>query len=395
MSDKSKITTQSTKNSSRIEELSSDYTSSSEESLKEHNLNNSGLNTSNDDFFHFNSNNNKNNNEKKDKELILQAPIYQDIQEYSSEYQILKRNVERSHRQGRLLLVSLLENFCAMYDQSPQINQQLFYVICKQLSKMGIIEEEDFMEELSSVRSTYKKAFKQLMIQALVAIREENIFSSRSLLMPPSADNSSVSTSNLDNIQSSFENSIHSFNEIGDQIKSHNILDLLDYGRSRYLDDFIQIRRLGKGAFGAVFEAENKLDGLRYAVKIIRIPSLKDLFIDKIINEVKFLARLDHKNVVRYYSAWLDNDSPIFVASDDDDEEDEDEDEDEYEDKEDYMMESNKKNNNNIRFIHEPFFIKNEIPYEPGSYSSRGIYIEELDSTEISDMSYLSSKKLG
>jgi len=67
MSDKSKITTQSTKNSSRIEELSSDYTSSSEESLKEHNLNNSGLNTSNDDFFHFNSNNNKNNNEKKDK----------------------------------------------------------------------------------------------------------------------------------------------------------------------------------------------------------------------------------------------------------------------------------------------------------------------------------------
>jgi len=27
------------------------------------------------------------------------------------------------------------------------------------------------MEELASVRSTYKKAFKQLMIQALVAIR--------------------------------------------------------------------------------------------------------------------------------------------------------------------------------------------------------------------------------
>jgi len=41
---------------------------------------------------------------------------------------------------------------------------------------------------------------------------------------------------------------------MGDQMKSHNILDLLDYGRSRYLDDFIQIRRLGKGAFGAVFE---------------------------------------------------------------------------------------------------------------------------------------------
>jgi len=41
---------------------------------------------------------------------------------------------------------------------------------------------------------------------------------------------------------------------MNDQMQSHNILDLLDYGRSRYLDDFIQVRRLGKGAFGAVFE---------------------------------------------------------------------------------------------------------------------------------------------
>lgn len=45
---------------------------------------------------------------------------------------------------------------------------------------------------------------------------------------------------------------------MNESIKNCNILDLLDYGRSRYLDDFIQIRRLGKGAFGAVFEVNNK-----------------------------------------------------------------------------------------------------------------------------------------
>jgi len=67
MSDKNKFNTQNTKGSSRIEELGSDYTSSSEESLKEQLLNNSGLNASNDNFFQFDSNNDKNNNEKKDK----------------------------------------------------------------------------------------------------------------------------------------------------------------------------------------------------------------------------------------------------------------------------------------------------------------------------------------
>jgi len=73
------------------------------------------------------------------KGLVVQGINYQDIIPETSRYHLYKQNSERNNRQGRLLLVSLLENFCAMYDQSPQINQQLFYVICKQLSKMGVI----------------------------------------------------------------------------------------------------------------------------------------------------------------------------------------------------------------------------------------------------------------
>ena len=92
------------------------------------------------------------------------------------------------------------------------------------------------------------------------------------------------------------------------------------------------------------------------------------------------MARLDHKNVVRYYSAWLDNDSPVFIISDDE------ESELESEDEEDDIFETNdmNNNNNNIKFLHEPILIKNQtyshIPLDPSSYSSRGIYIEELDS---------------
>ena len=76
---------------------------------------------------------------------------------------------------------------------------------------------------------------------------------------------------------------------MNDQMQSHNILDLLDYGRSRYLDDFIQVRRLGKGAFGAVFEVNLLYILLFYHFKYIFIDycyfvySLKRLKINSMV----------------------------------------------------------------------------------------------------------------
>ncbi|KNC76452.1 hypothetical protein SARC_11046, partial [Sphaeroforma arctica JP610] len=40
---------------------------------------------------------------------------------------------------------------------------------------------------------------------------------------------------------------------------------------SRYRQDFYELNRLGKGAYGSVFRVMNKLDGTVYAVKKIRL----------------------------------------------------------------------------------------------------------------------------
>ncbi|KAJ1328293.1 hypothetical protein BSLG_010404 [Batrachochytrium salamandrivorans] len=48
-----------------------------------------------------------------------------------------RRDKIRKNRQSQLLLVSLLENFCMMYDESGDRNRKLFYVLCRQLSNMG------------------------------------------------------------------------------------------------------------------------------------------------------------------------------------------------------------------------------------------------------------------
>ncbi|RJE22601.1 protein kinase Gcn2 [Aspergillus sclerotialis] len=76
---------------------------------------------------------------------------------------------------------------------------------------------------------------------------------------------------------------------------------------SRYNQDFDEATRLGKGGFGQVVKARNKLDGRFYAIKKISQRSaaaLKDT-----LSEIMLLSRLNHPYVVRYYTAWLEEDS--------------------------------------------------------------------------------------
>ena len=75
---------------------------------------------------------------------------------------------------------------------------------------------------------------------------------------------------------------------------------------SRYTEDFIEEEPLGRGGFGQVVIARNKLDGRRYAIKKISFSSVKSPRYERIQREVKSLAELDHPNIVRYHSAWLE-----------------------------------------------------------------------------------------
>ncbi|XP_034990570.2 eukaryotic translation initiation factor 2-alpha kinase 3 isoform X1 [Zootoca vivipara] len=74
---------------------------------------------------------------------------------------------------------------------------------------------------------------------------------------------------------------------------------------SRYLTDFEPIQCLGRGGFGVVFEARNKVDDCNYAIKRIRLPN-RELAREKVMREVKALAKLEHPCIVRYFNAWLE-----------------------------------------------------------------------------------------
>jgi translation initiation factor 2-alpha kinase 4 len=65
---------------------------------------------------------------------------------------------------------------------------------------------------------------------------------------------------------------------------------------SRYAHDFVEEGRLGKGGFGEVVKARQKLDGQIYAIKKITQKSSASL--DEILKEARLLSQLNHPSVV-------------------------------------------------------------------------------------------------
>ncbi|KAH4036643.1 non-specific serine/threonine protein kinase [Parastagonospora nodorum] len=76
---------------------------------------------------------------------------------------------------------------------------------------------------------------------------------------------------------------------------------------SRYATDWVEQGRLGKGGYGVVVKARNKVDGRTYAIKKIKQKSAAAL--SNVLSEVMLLSQLNHPCVVRYYTAWPEEDT--------------------------------------------------------------------------------------
>ncbi|TFK47428.1 Serine/threonine-protein kinase [Heliocybe sulcata] len=78
---------------------------------------------------------------------------------------------------------------------------------------------------------------------------------------------------------------------------------------SRWKEDWEELELLGKGAFGSVVKARNKIDSRIYAVKKVKLRATqKDT---KIFREVNALSRLSHRFIVRYYTTWVETSDPF------------------------------------------------------------------------------------
>lgn len=82
---------------------------------------------------------------------------------------------------------------------------------------------------------------------------------------------------------------------------------------SRYHKEFLELQLIGRGQFGSVYKCINRLDGCVYAIKKSTRPVAGSVFEKTALNEVYAHAVLGkHQNVVRYYSAWAEDNHMII-----------------------------------------------------------------------------------
>ncbi|XP_050717211.1 wee1-like protein kinase 2 isoform X1 [Eriocheir sinensis] len=82
---------------------------------------------------------------------------------------------------------------------------------------------------------------------------------------------------------------------------------------SRYHHEFLELEQIGQGEFGGVYKCRHRLDGCIYAIKKSLKPVAGSINERIALNEVYAHAVLGkHPYVVRYYSAWAENNHMII-----------------------------------------------------------------------------------
>jgi serine/threonine protein kinase len=169
-----------------------------------------------------------------------------------------------------MLLVALLERLCHSLDNE----NGLFKSTCQYLNNIGLLEEPKLYAD-------NKKQLRNLYGEYLVKLISNRI-------NPAIATNSIVT------------------------------MDKLIFNNSLYSMNFIELEPLGKGGFGEVFKVYNRLDTQRYAIKRIPFKKVNDPNNIRAFNEVRCLSELNHNNIARYYTAWLELSDRIIIDDEDD-----------------------------------------------------------------------------
>lgn len=183
-----------------------------------------------------------------------------------------------------LLLVSLLEKLCQTIDGE----NHLFKNICHYLNQIGLLEDRKlYSDNKKMVRKMYTDYLTNIICQCSQTIKGTS-----------------------------------------DPINSLVSVNKLTINNSLYAMNFVELQNLGNGGFGSVYKVYNRIDTREYAIKIVPFTDVNDPNNIRAFNEVRCFSELEHKNVARYYTSWLELiDKNSNILKDTEEEEDDDEDE--------------------------------------------------------------------
>ncbi|XP_066597857.1 eukaryotic translation initiation factor 2-alpha kinase 1-like [Prorops nasuta] len=177
--------------------------------------------------------------------------------------------IGRSEASSSILISSLIQIFCQLFEQDPNASNKVYGEICSKLYELKLIDESYKKIELKVLRDHYQSVLYRMVTVAQATIGSQSISNMPSSLTP-------------------------------------------DW--SRYKRDFKETGFLASGGFSKVYKAIHHLDNIEYAIKKVPVYSKHIISIMQHIGEVKTFAQLNHTNIVPYKGAWLEPHFPTTIV---------------------------------------------------------------------------------
>jgi hypothetical protein len=76
--------------------------------------------------------------------------------------------------------------------------------------------------------------------------------------------------------------------------------------KKNYLEDYIFVKEIGRGAFGSILKIKMKYGGLSRAAKVIKFSSImkEQNNKEKLFAELSIPIKLDHPNLIKMFEAF-------------------------------------------------------------------------------------------
>lgn len=195
-----------------------------------------------------------------------------------------------------LLILSLIEYICDKESKSSNVLNKIYDVlVTKKLVSKNLI---------SSSAKEERIVFVQDMLNEM-SDEDDEIHNNVIIQYPLTNKLMNYDNLSFDSDETIMQQYTNKLYKLATKFNTQDDLKLIVKNHKACYQNFIKLETLGSGGFGTVYKAHSILDRANYAIKKVFM-DVRNKKLSYYLKEATMLAKLNHHNIIRYYSSWLE-----------------------------------------------------------------------------------------